>query len=135
MKSNRTHYWANLIGLLSFLCLVTWHVDAQTNGSDNAHLSLIRERIQKIMRQTIARGETRIVSDGRQMIAKTFVPPSQLDIDDVKDYGDEAVPILTEYLRQPSGFEKYHAMRLLGAIGGKSVVEPLRQVALHDSSA
>jgi HEAT repeat protein len=58
-----------------------------------------------------------------------------LAVDEVRGYGDKPVPILAEYLHQPNGFEKYHAMRFLGAIGRKSVVEPLRQVALHDPSA
>ena len=135
MKRNRIYYWANIIGLLSFICLAAWNVDAQTNRTDDAQVTAIRERIQAIMRQTIKSGETVIMFDGRQVLARTFIPPSQLDIDEVKGYGDKAVPILAEYLRQPSGFEKYHAMRLLGTIGRKSVVEPLRQVALHDTSA
>ena len=135
MKNNRTHHWTTFIGLLSFICLVALHVDAQTKLTNDAQMPLIRERVQRILRETIEDGETVIMLDGRQVIARTFIPPSELAVDEVKAYGDKAVPILAEYLRQTSGFEKYHAMRLLGAIGGKSVVAPLRQVALHDSSA
>ncbi len=135
MKNNQTPHWANFIGLLSFICLVAFHVNAQTKLTDDAQMPLIRERVQRIMRETIEHGETVIILDGRQAIARTFIPPSKLAVDEVKAYGDKAVAILAEYLRQTSGFEKYHAMRLLGAIGGKSVVAPLRQVALHDSSA
>jgi len=133
MKSNRAYYWPNLIGLLFFLWVVASQVFAQTNETDNARTSLIRERIHQIMRETIKRGET-MTSDGSQAFTRTFVPPSNEDADEVKRYGEKAVPILAEYLRQPTGFEKYHALRLLGAIGGKAVVEPLGQVALHDSS-
>jgi hypothetical protein len=135
MKSNRTHHWATFIALLSFICLVALHVDAQTKLTNDTQLPLIRERVQRIMRETIEDGETVIMLNGRQVIARCFIPPSKLAVDEVKDYGDKAVPILAEYLRQTSGFEKYHAMRLLGAIGGKSVVALLRQVALHDPSA
>ena len=135
MTSNRAHYWLYLIGLVVVLCAEALHVNAQTNGNDKAKATLIRERIQQIMRQTIKSGETVSMFDSRQVIAITFSPPSPLDIDEVKGYGDVAVPILVEYLCQPTGFEKYHAMRFLGAIGGKGVVEPLRQVALHDSSS
>jgi hypothetical protein len=135
MKNLRIPHWANVIGLLSFICFVAWHVDAQTNGTDDAQATVIRERIQAIMRQTIETGETVNMSHGRQVIAKTFVAPSNLAVEEVKGYGEKAVPILSEYLRRPRGFEKYHAMRLLGAIGGKSVVEPLGQVALHDVSS
>jgi hypothetical protein len=134
MKNNRTHHLATFIGLLSFICLVALHVEAQTKLTNDAQMPLIRERVQKIMRETIENGETVIMLDGRQVITRSFIPPSKPAVDEVKDYGDKAVPILAEYL-QTSGFEKYHAMRLLGAIGGESVVAPLRQVALHDSSA
>ena len=134
MKNNRTHHWATCIGLLSFICLLELPVDAQANLTNDVQMPLIRERVQRIMRETIEEGETVIMLDGRQVIARTFIPPSNQAIDEVKAYGDKAVPILAEYLRQTSGFEKYHAMRLLGAIGGKSVVAPLREVALHDPS-
>lgn len=133
MKSNRSYYWPNLIGQLFLLCFVASQVVAQTNETDNGRTALIRERIHQIMRQTIKRGET-MTSDGRQVFARTFIPPSNDDIDEVKGYGEKAVPILAEYLREPTGFEKYHALRVLGAIGGEGVVGPLRQVALHDSS-
>ena len=135
MKNNRTHHCATFIGLLSFICLVALHVDAQTKLPNDAQESFIRERIQRIMRETIDTGKTVIIVEGRPVTARTFIPPSQLAIEEVKGYGEKAVPILAEYLRQTRGFEKYHAMRLLGAIGGKSVVSPLRQVALHDASA
>jgi hypothetical protein len=135
METNRARYWANVSSALFLICLVAWGANAQSDGTDNANVALIRERIQKIMRQTIKSGENVVMSDGRQVIARTFIPPSNLAIDEVKGYGDTAVPILAEYLSQPSGFEKYHAMRFLGAIGGRKVVEPLRQVALHDRSA
>jgi hypothetical protein len=134
MKGNRAH-WSNIVVLISLICLVAWLVEAQTNRADDAQVTAMRERIQTIMRQTIKSGETVVVFDGRQVIARTFIPPSNLAVDEVRSYGDKAVPILAEYLQQPNGFEKYYAMRFLGAIGRKSVVEPLRQVALHDSSA
>ncbi|HKO45870.1 MAG TPA: hypothetical protein VJU84_21515 [Pyrinomonadaceae bacterium] len=134
MKNNRTHHCATLIGLLSFICFVALHVDAQTRSTNDTQLSFIRERIQRIMRETIDNGENVIIVNGHPVTARTFIPPSQLAVDEVKGYGEKAVPVLAEYLRQTSGFEKYHAMRLLGAIGGKSVVAPLRQVALHDYS-
>ena len=46
----------------------------------------------------------------------------------------DAVPILSDYLNRGTGWEKYLAMRFLGSIGGKSIIDPLRGVALHDPS-
>ena len=133
MERNRIFRCTRLVGFLSFVLLVAWQVGAQTRSdSDQA---LIRERIQKIMDETIKAGETVITVDGQKVVAVTFIPPLSDAISEIKNYGDLAVPILAEYLRQDSGFEKYHAMRFLGAIGGESIVVPLSHVALNDPSA
>jgi hypothetical protein len=134
MQTNRARYCANISSALFLICLVACCTNAQSEGTDKADVSVIRERIQTIMRETIRSGEKVVMLNGRQVTSRTFIPPSQPAIDEVKGYGDAAVPILGEYLRV-TGFEKYHAMRFLGAIGGPKVVEPLRQVALHDDSA
>jgi len=87
------------------------------------------------MLETIKAGETVILVGSKQkVVAITFSPPSSEATAEIKSYGDLAVPILAEYLRRDSGFEKYHAMRFLGAIGGESVVAPLSHVALNDRS-
>ena len=47
-------------------------------------MALIRERVQRIMRETIEDGETVIMLDGRQVIARSFIPPSKLAVDYVR---------------------------------------------------
>lgn len=54
---------------------------------------------------------------------------------EIRRYGDDAIPILAEYLNSGNGFEKYLAMRFLGLIGSSGVVEPLNRVALGDASS
>jgi hypothetical protein len=88
MKSNRTHCLANVIGLLSFICVGAWHADAQTNGTDDAHMTMIRERIQTFVNQTIKSGETVIIIGGPKVTARTFVPLSKVAVEQVKGYED-----------------------------------------------
>lgn len=108
--------------------------DAQTL-SDKTSDRIMRERIAIIFRETLKRGET--IIDRKEfppVTALTFVPPSTEHIDEIRRYGDDAIPILSDYLKRGTGFEKYLAMRFLDAIGGKNIIGPLRRVALYDPS-
>src|SRR5262249_4328127 len=95
---------------------------------------LVRERIATIFQETLKRGEARVEIDGHLITARTFVPPSTEHVDEIRRYGKEAIPILTEYLRLENGFEQYLAMRFLGDIGGANIIGPLAGVALSDPS-
>ena len=108
--------------------------DAQTQ-SRKASDQILRDRIATIFQETLKRGETRIeLKDHSMVTAKTFIPPTTEDVEEIQRYGEDAVPILSDYLNRGAGFEKYLAMRFLGSIGGKSIIEPLCKVALEDPS-
>jgi hypothetical protein len=94
----------------------------------------MRERIATIFRETLKQGEIAVEQKRRLVTARTFVPPATEHVDEIRHDGDDAIPILAEYLNSGNGFEKWLAMRFLGLIGGKGVVEPLRKVALTDDS-
>ena len=96
--------------------------------------SAMRERIATIFSETIKSGETRVEQNGQFFMAVTFIPPTTEHVDEIRRCGQDAIPILSDYLSKGSGFERYHAMRFLGAIGGKEIIEPLRRVALEDPS-
>jgi hypothetical protein len=85
----------------------------------------IRERIATVIRETIKQGEGYIV-DGYKFW--TRVPPSTKDVEEIKSYGDKAVPILEEYLFSDVGREGNLVLRILGRMGGSRVVEPLKRV-------
>jgi hypothetical protein len=122
---------------LAISCIITI---AFAPGSEAQTLSaktskdILRDRIATIFRETIKSGEARIEFNGQTITATTFMPPSNEHVEEIRKYGDEAIPILSEYLNRQTGFEKYHAMRFLSAIGGKNIIEPLGRVALHDPS-
>ena len=114
--------------------LVVRHSDAQT-PSGKTSKDLIRDRIAIIFQETFKQGEAHIeLSDHSVVTARTFLPPTNEHVDEIRRYGADAVPILSDYLDRGTGWEKYIAMRFLDSIGGKSIIDPLRRVALHDPS-
>jgi HEAT repeat protein len=91
----------------------------------------IRKRIAALMAHILKKGEA-VTSDGIKVATRAL--PSNEDIEEIKRYGDTAVPILSEYLTAEESREKNLAMRFLGVLGGSRIVEPLRKIALYDSS-
>jgi hypothetical protein len=85
----------------------------------------IRERISAIIRENIRQGEGATV-DGIKF--STRVPPSLQNIEEIKRYGERAIPVLEEYLWAEAGREGDLALRFLSLLGGNRIVEPLRRV-------
>jgi hypothetical protein len=121
--------------LLCATCFALVDCEGQTLSADPSGNRDIRERITSIFHETLKQGEITVEHNGRLVTARTFVPPSKEHVDQVRRYGNNAIPILAEYLTSGSGFEKYLALRFLGLIGGSGVVETLRKVALNDTSS
>lgn len=95
---------------------------------DNA----VRERIAKIISETLKKGELR--TDGVVRVL-TRMRPSNSAIKEVKQYGDAAVPVLVHYLQHSENErERELALRLLGSLGGSRIVAPLREIIRYDSS-
>jgi len=92
----------------------------------------VRERINQIISETLKRGEFTTPEGYRGF---TRIPPSNEDVEEVKRMGDDAIPALEEHFSSSSGREYELAMRLLAALGGKRIIEPLRKVIQFDSSA
>ena len=114
--------------------LVVRHSDAQTPSAKSAK-DLIRDRIAIIFQETFKQGETHIeLSDHSVVTVRTFFPPTNEHVEEIRRYGADAVPILSDYLDRGTGWEKYLAMRFLGSMGGKSIIDPLGRVVLHDPS-
>src|SRR6185295_14000820 len=84
----------------------------------------IRERISAIIRETIKQGEGTV--NGIKFY--TRVPPSDDEVQEIKNYGDKAVPILEEILWSGDNLAGDLALRVLGLLGGSQMVEPLKRV-------
>lgn len=100
-------------------------------GQDKLTDAQVRTRIDTIIKETIKRGEFTV--QGVKGI--TRVPPSTEAVDEIKSYGDQAVAPLEEHLYSANAFDYEIAMRLMGALGGTRIIEPLKKVILHDGSA
>ena len=121
-------------GLLIWTCflslLLVMDASAQIKTSSPANKA--RERINQIISETLKRGEF-TSPEGYRVV--TRIPPSSEDVEEVKRMGDDAIPTLEEHFSSPDGREYELAMRLLGALGGKRIIEPLRKIIQFDSSA
>jgi hypothetical protein len=125
------------VGALCFIMFfIVLDCEAQKVSAKPSNNSVMRERIAIIFRETLQQGELAVEHNGsRQVTSRTFVPPPPWYVDEIRHYGDDAIPLLADYLSSGSGFEKYLAMRFLGLMGGRGVVELLRKVALDDASS
>jgi len=84
----------------------------------------LKKRIAEIVRESNERGKENI--DGISISTK--MPMNPKFIDEVKRYGEAAVPFLVGYLESDDQEERIAAVNFLGHIGGPSVIEPLRDV-------
>lgn len=107
----------------------------QAQDSQSADASTRRIRIAEIMRKTIKSGEGQIIVNGQVVHTYTRKGPTTGDVEEVKRYGDDAVPILSEYLSSSDAREYQLAMHLLGALGGRRIIGPLRNVIFMDPSS
>lgn len=113
-------------GLAVLFCLiVTGLANAQTTAK-------VRERVNTVITETLKRGEFTTREGVR---VTTRIPPSSEDVAEIKSYGDRAVLPVEEHFSSENAFEYETAMRLMGALGGKRIIEPFKKVILHDRSA
>jgi HEAT repeat protein len=105
--------------------------EAQESKSRPA--SFVRKRIAALMGHILKKGEG-VLSDGSRVWTASMAHPSNEDVKEIKNYGDRAVPILSEYLTWEDGHRKNLAMRFLGILGGSRIVAPLERVILNDPS-
>jgi len=85
--------------------------------------STASDRVAAILDKILKRGEGSIGN----IKTTTWVPPSQEDIERIREIGQSAIPPLDRALDSHRPFEQLLAVRLLGAIGGANVVGPLNR--------
>lgn len=120
-------------GLAVLFCLiVTGLCLGQSKVASAQTIAKVRERINTIIRETLQRGEF-TTAEGVRAITRT--PPSAEDVEEIKGYGDRAVLPLQEHFYSANAFEYEMAMRLMGELGGKRIIEPFKKIILYDPSA
>ena len=113
-------------------CLLTLGIgvgawqDRAPQGSSQGDL---RDRIATLINQGVHQGEG--VIDGVKTWSR--VPPSSEALEEIRRYGDDAVPALAKHLNSQDERERALAVEFLGMLGGRRVVA-LQDVIRHDAS-
>ena len=104
--------------------------EATVDETELANATIVKKKIQSIVQATLKEGEF-TTADGIK--ATTRVPPSAERIEEVKQLGKSAIPVLAAYANSESPRAQELAMRFLAGIGGDRIVEPLRGFAKHSA--
>lgn len=115
-----------------FVLIATGHCLGQRKVGDVQTTAKVRERVNTIIMETLKRGEF-TTAEGVTGITRTA--PSAEEVEEIRSYGDRAVLPLEEHFSSGNAFEYELAMRLMGELGGKRIIEPLQKVILYDPSA
>lgn len=121
-----------MAAILLLTCLLIVSTSkAREQSSITCDKAKVRERVARIMRDTLKQGETKV---NGVVTSWTRIPPSSEAVEEVRCYGDDAVSVLAEYLKSKDSPKKELALRFLGELGGSRIVEPLRMVILYEPS-
>src|ERR1051325_5591443 len=135
MKSNRGSLSPNLLRAVFTLGILVCALAAVVAGTQKRRPRgpggvTARERIAQIMRQRLNEGRS-VVKGVR---VQTRTPPSPEAVDEIKRYGDDAVPMLSEYLSSKDAQVRSIAVEFIGLLGGRRVIGPLQKVIRSDDS-
>jgi hypothetical protein len=107
----------HLASIFVLLCAAIFCTGQSVNGSETrkdgtalAHTTIVKRRIQSIMQATLKEGE---FTTPEGIKASTRVPPSTERIEEVRQLGDGAIPVLASYVNSKSPREQELAMRFL----------------------
>ena len=117
--------------VLSQLCVVACSVIVVVAvGQNRKPVIPVRERVAKLVRERLSDGTGQV--NGVRVQVRT--PPAPEIRKEIRECGNSAIPVLTDYLRSENENERVIAVELLGLLGGPRVVPPLRNVIEGDRS-
>jgi hypothetical protein len=122
-----------MIGIIPALfLLVDLAVVGQGVGAQPSQ-EVVNQRVSEIMQHALQRGVGATAEGIR--ITPMRADASLQEMDEVKSFGSRAIAPLSVYLDGPDYRAQHLAVRILGYIGGKSVIAPLTKAAEHSPSA
>lgn len=131
MNRNLALRTAAYLKALSQLCIIACSVIVVlAAGQNNKPAIPARERVAKIVRERLSDGAG-VVNGVR---VQTRTPPAPEIRKEIRECGNAAIPVLTDYLRSENENERVIAVELLGLLGGSRVVAPLKNVIEKDRS-
>jgi hypothetical protein len=135
LNSRLSSFTCALLLLIVLGCLLAASVMAQQTNSTPIDSKTIHTRIDEIFRATLKSGEGKILHNDQVINTYTRTPPTSEHIEEIKRFGDDAVPVLEKYLSSDKAPEYELAMRFLGALAGSRIIDPLRKIIFLDPSA
>jgi hypothetical protein len=118
-----------LFQITLLVCLTVLGANAcQVTDAQKPDRADISERVHSLIRETLQRSEVHV--NGIRIFTRSL--PSTEVVDEIRKYGDDAVPALESHLASGDARERELSVRLLGALGGDRIVMPLRNVTRHD---
>ena len=91
----------------------------------------VRQKVAAIIRERL-RGTVTVVNG---VEVQTQTPPSPKAVETVRQFGDEAVPVLESYLRSRNPRERAAGIEFLGLLGGRRIVGPLQKVITSEKES
>lgn len=114
-----------LLMCLSIVVFGSWQI-----GKTQTMKTQEQERIVKIFNDTLERSELNI--EGVRVAVKIL--PSKQSVEELRQYGDVSIKVLSRYLKSESERERGLALTFLGLLGGEQIIVHLEGVIQHDSS-
>jgi len=116
--------------LLSLTCVLVCSIIVFGAGQNNKQAVSVRERVEKIIRERLSEG----TSTANGIRVQTRTPPSAQVRKEIRECGNDAIPVLTNYSQSEHENERVIAVELLGILGGARIVTPLKNVVEKDAS-
>lgn len=114
-----------VIALALFVCFPL--VVASQAQNELATRNQIRKTIDEAFARNVREGTTRVAPG---IYAYTRLPLYMTDVAKITAFGDKAIPILSEYLNNPTIRFQELAVRCLGYIGPPDAIPPLESAAI-----
>jgi hypothetical protein len=119
--------------LIGSLLLVS--SNGQTHKAKQTDKAAIRKRIAAIISDRLKEGLMFPNNGSPGSPVYTRVPPSREAVKEVKEYGDNALPVLSEHLQSKNERERGVAVELIGLVGGYRMVVFLQRVIQNDAAS
>lgn len=103
----------------------------QVNYAQVLSQAEIGDKISALISETLREGEG--VVKGIKVWSR--VPPSTKTVEELKRYGDGAVPVLAKRLDSGNERERAIAIEFLGLLGGRRIATPLQKAIRYDNSS
>jgi hypothetical protein len=118
-----------LVAIAMFLIVLSANVFSGRQLAQTTEDEYVRKRIAEIINQTANHAV-----NVKGVKVWTRMPPTKEFVTEIKKFGDNAIPILVEYLSNEDTRTRIQAIEFLGLLKNNKAIEPLKEIVLKDAS-